>query len=527
MKIEFIESVLIGIIILIQLTVFLKTNRQIGIFKKIIPEISKLSVVNVKIPTHLASILTPQEMIRNWVIDVENINSDITYQLDDEGQENDINDHASQNKPRYTADLTLSLIHNSSYTNKIGDTILNSINKYLIRNRSTTADFHIIKDIVERNTDTVEQDINLTLGIPLYLGLLGTMFGIVIALFNMPDIALDLSNLDTGNQLDGAISMLIGGVKIAMIASFTGLLLTIINSGQVFKGSRLEVERKKNDFYTFIQVELLPVMNQGLSSALELLQRNLTSFNSDFSSNIQGLHGIFDSNAKAITSQKELFQSIEKINIAQITSNNVRVLKQLDISVAQLERFNSYLTNVNTFVDASQKIVSNTNSLLERTSNFEVIANKVENNIHHSVELLEFLSKHFNDLEEYKSAATETVAYVGHSMKDVFKELETHIYNSSQSIKDFTVEELIALKTALSESKTNLGNLEHLATLTKDVAEFKTSSEKKLVQFELTLVELNKQIKVTNHVLEQIKNKRSINPFGKLIKYFKNKFEGG
>ena len=46
--------------------------------------------------------------------------------------------------------------------------ILNAVNTYLIRNRSAVSDFNLIKDIVERTGDKVEEEINSTISVPLY-----------------------------------------------------------------------------------------------------------------------------------------------------------------------------------------------------------------------------------------------------------------------------------------------------------------------------------------------------------------------
>src|SRR5690606_32438712 len=155
--------------------------------------------------------------------------------------------------------------------------------------------------IVERNVTSVEEDINASIGIPLYLGLMGTILGIVIGLFNMPDLS-DLAEL----SLNVGISTLIDGVKYAMIASFFGLTFTVVNSGWKFKSAKRFNDVCKNDFYTFIQVELLPSINQGLAASLGILQMNLLKFNDEFSGNIKSLTAIFDSSRSAIREQKEL-----------------------------------------------------------------------------------------------------------------------------------------------------------------------------------------------------------------------------
>ena len=54
--------------------------------------------------------------------------------------------------------------------------IISSLNMYLANNRANVIDFQLLKDTVDRNCDSVEEDINTQTPIPLYLGLAGTMF---------------------------------------------------------------------------------------------------------------------------------------------------------------------------------------------------------------------------------------------------------------------------------------------------------------------------------------------------------------
>lgn len=56
--------------------------------------------------------------------------------------------------------------------------ILDSINNYLQKNKGAVSDFMLIKDIVERNCDSKEEEITIQTPIPLYIGLMGTMLGI-------------------------------------------------------------------------------------------------------------------------------------------------------------------------------------------------------------------------------------------------------------------------------------------------------------------------------------------------------------
>lgn len=579
MKIEIIETILVCVIVSIQLLVFVRTFFKIRLFKRIIPSINSLFVTKVNVPVSDLEILSPKEFLEN----IDSYKDAQSEQSFEKGIEEIEDVNLFNNSQLHDDDIEtteVNIIEIDEKPNKIFENILFSVNNYLIRNRGASSDFNLMKDIIERNTDAIEEDINLSVGIPLYLGLMGTMLGIVIALFNMPDLGMSVpvgseetENIaEAGKKLDEGIAMLIGGVKIAMIASFMGLMLTIINSGWVFKGSRSFSEARKNEFYTFIQIELLPIINQGLASTLDSLQRNLLQFNGEFSRNLKGLTGVFDSNRSAIREQKELLDALDKAKVSEMTKYNVAVLKQLDLSVGKFEKFNAFLSNTTEFVENSQLIVSKSNELLARTDNFKTIAENLDSKLSQSQQLLTFLSDHFTKLEEHKvltsnavanvsgsisdtfkkleehiqksgevikqftldetealkltltegkteqlrnlkenqDLTTNTVVDVGHSLSDIFKELKEHIQNSSESVKQFTIDETEALKTALSESKTNLVNLEHLATLKTDVSQFKESSASQGDRLKQTIDDLNKNMAKAIVVLEQIEDKKDV-----------------
>jgi hypothetical protein len=528
MKIENIEILLVVVIVAVQAYVFVRTLNQIRIFKNIIPGINSLRVTKVLVPSSELGKLSPKEILAN-ISSYKNSNI-VTPQYvasvgfgDSESPELFFEESQNDNNVDNTE---VNIIETSASKNFVFEKILFSTNNYLIRNRGAASDFNLIKDIVERNIDTVEEDINSSIGIPLYLGLMGTMMGIVIGLFNMPEMGAIISDTKAMDlKLNEGIGLLIGGVKIAMIASFIGLFFTIIHSGWLYKGSRSFSEARKNEFYTFIQIELLPLINQGLASTLDSLQRNLLKFNSEFSTNLKGLSGIFDTSRNAIREQKELLDALDRAKVSDMTRYNVAVLKQLDVSVGQFEKFNSYLTNVTQFVENSQNIVNRTNELLSRTDNFKSIAENLDNKLNQSQLLMEFLSAHFSNLEAHKEFTSNAVADVGHSISDSFKELKEHIQNSSEAVKQFTVDETDLLKKALSESKTNLGNLEHLATLKADVSLFKNSSASQGERLKQAVDELNKNMAKSIAVLEEIEKRSFSNRAKDITSSIKNLFK--
>jgi len=480
MNTETIETILVVVIVMLQFVVFLRTYRQIRIFKNIIPETSSITVSRVFVPV--------REIENNLSGEIlENSFDKIVIPDEEDGE---------------AAISEITIIECDERKNFVFEKILHSINTYLIRNRNAASDFNLIKDITERNADAVEEDINLTLSIPLYLGLMGTMLGIVIGLFSMS--SLTLMGNPGEDSLGQGITTLLGGVKIAMIASFVGLTLTTLNSGLFFKGSKSLVEANKNEFYTLIQTELLPVINQSIGSTFEAFQRNLFKFNGEFTSNLSKLSGIFENNFQALTLQESVLSKIEKIDIATVAKYNVNVLKELQVSMVEFEKFNDHAANINSTIEISARLVERLDDLLGRTENLKDIADNIDSRLEQSQALLDFLSAHFQNLEDYKQKTTESIVETGFYLSDVFKDLKTHIENSSQEVKDFTVQEVDLLKKALSESKTNLGNLQFLETINGDVSMLKDSTASQGERIRMLLTDVNKNLERSISRIESV-----------------------
>lgn len=123
--------------------------------------------------------------------------------------------------------------------------ILCSINNYLYKNKGAASDFMLIRDIVERNCDSKEEEINTQTPIPLYIGLMGTMTGIIIGIGRTAVLGGGFSTFI--NNPEQAIGELMGGVAIAMIASLVGIILTTVSS-LMSKTSKSKLEAGKMNF---------------------------------------------------------------------------------------------------------------------------------------------------------------------------------------------------------------------------------------------------------------------------------------
>ena len=179
--------------------------------------------------------------------------------------------------------------------NNVFTSIIDSINKYLGNNSGSVIDFQLLKDAVDRHSDSIEEDINTQTPVPLYCGLAGTMAGVILGLFPLIQtgalIYLLSGNIPSGMSKDTmdifaakGINELLTGVAWAMIASICGILLTTLNS-LMFKRNKLAEESGKNSFLALMQSSLLPELPSDTSDALNKLVKNLNRFNKDFAEN--------------------------------------------------------------------------------------------------------------------------------------------------------------------------------------------------------------------------------------------------
>lgn len=350
----------------------------------------------------------------------------------------------------------------SAQSSQVLDKVLSSVNTYLLRNKGAVSDFNLIKDVVERNTDAVDEEINALLPLPLYLGLMGTMIGIVIGLFSMPSISDD--------NFESAIDMLIGGVKVAMIASFIGLLLTVVLSGYKYKGAKLQAEGLKNDMFTWIQTQLLPVLSQNISSSIYSLQANLLKFNDTFSVNVSSFNDVMNKILHSFDSQVNLMNELKEVDVAQLAKLNVNVLQELRVSTKEFEKFTQFLNQLNVFVANADRLNLNINNQLDRTQAVEVIANSMENNIQANKQLMDVLKMEMREFDNRKQMVTNAVVNVDNILTKSLDSLKLHIAEQIEAIKNITIKEENLLENLLKEDRGNLNELKKLGTLNAGMA---------------------------------------------------------
>ena len=281
--------------------------------------------------------------------------------------------------------------------------ILEALNKYLQKNKGSASDFHLMKDVVERYCDAEEEEISTQQPIPLYLGLMGTMVGIIVGIAYVA-----ISGGLAGDKIADNITELMSCVAIAMSASFIGVYCTTRISWKS-KDAFSKVESDKNDFYSWLQTELLPTLSGDTVNALYLLQQNLTTFNTTFQTNIAGLNRALEQVKDTSSEQVELIGLISDIDIKRVAQANITVLHELKDCTGELSTFNRYLHQVSEYLTAVNNLNTNINEHLNRTAAIERMG--------------AFFEQEIEQVQNREQYINQVVANVDNTLRQTFESL--------------------------------------------------------------------------------------------------------
>ena len=415
--------------------------------------------------------------------------------------------------------IELTIISHSGETNLVKRKILNSINTYLIRNKGAVSDFNLVKDIVDRNMDSEEDEINAKLPIPLYLGLIGTMIGIVVGLQFLPDISEMISSKDGNSNTDG-IDGLLGGVKIAMLASLAGLGFTIYGTGVLFKGAKQKVEEYKNDFYSFIQAQLLPKLSENTSSSIYSLQNNLLKFNDDFKGNMSSFENILSEVHSSLDSQVQLVEELKRVDLSTMAKANVTVLKELKFSIGQLQNFGAFLDQMNSFVNNTTRLNTSVVEQLHQIGDISKIISNLNENAENQKLLSSYLVTYFQQFDSREQTFSNSMTKFDSYIADILDKLKISLIQRAQEFNNVDVQLTDGFTVLFQDIKKSMNQL---FDNQNENVKFISGQIKSLNSVNNELVKLSSELKKVNEKVDGI-SVGNLNPFEsfnvpKVVKY--------
>lgn len=399
------------------------------------------------------------------MLKVADLKLDDFYQLDnnDESEDGHRVFNASAARKALLEHSSLLLGIWSTHHNTIFDEIKTAINNYLSNNKGSVSDYHLMKDIVDRNCDAKEEEINTQIPVPLYLGLMGTMAGILIGigyLWFSGDLSKLLNANDGGSGADG-VEALLGGVALAMISSILGIILTTIGSMKA-KDAKAKEEKNKHVFLSWIQASMLPNLSNDTVQTLERMSANLVNFNKTFSNNTEELGKALSQVNEATKLQKQLMEAVEKLADKNISKQNLEVYMALKNCSEEIGTLGRYLNNSNQYLTAVRELNERLDKDEKRTQAVERMATFFEDEV--------------KQVELRKAAISKTVGEIDSQLEEQLRKLGEHASENVEKFYTALGKQQDALQKKLDETQVVVSELKNLSSIKDSIAKFEKAT---------------------------------------------------
>lgn len=346
--------------------------------------------------------------------------------------------------------------------NSVFKLIKDNINDYLGNSQGSVIDYNILKDAVDRNCETIEDEINAQMPVPLYCGLAGTMAGVIVGLFSL--LSEDsISNLMTSGSksvesatlaMNGAasgINDLLAGVALAMVASILGIVLTTVNS-VLFKQFKRQEEEGKNKFLSWVQSILLPELPNDISDSFSMFVDNLNRFNDTFRENTRGLGHTLEQINGAYSTQADIIKTIQQMNVTRMATANVKVLNALSDCTDKLEQFNVYLNSIQGYTNEIEAF----RQQLSSEANMVYLLMEMKDTL---ASIKNFFRTELGEIDQRKQAIRNSVDNVDTYVNEALEKLKSSSVTSVDDLKKAIDDQSEGLKKFLDQEKQMLQDM--------------------------------------------------------------------
>lgn len=340
---------------------------------------------------------------------------------------------AKDSTHRNTEAVQITMISATS-DNAIDKRILNTINTYLVRNKGAIADYHLLKDIVDREVQTLDDEIQNELPAPLYLGLAATMLGIIFGLMNIPD-----SSAQNDFNIMAALQPLLFGVKTAMLSSLAGLALTTTLSIGLYRFAKSVSEERKNNFLSFLQANLLPELVRTETSGVSALNDRLRNFGRNLAPAIASLSEIVDRSLSSVKQQQEVVVRVGMLDVNRLTKANVAMFNKISEMMDSFDQFAIYYNELNRSMVQTVEMTSTLKEFATRTKNFETIAKEIQNTLQQNKDLNQFLASHLIDVKSREEALRNLVDSSERNLKSTFDQMVSVVQERIHAVQNLAV----------------------------------------------------------------------------------------
>lgn|SRR5574344_80230 len=415
--------------------------------------------------------------------------------------------------------------------NNIFQTIKDAINKYLGNNTGSIIDFQLLKDAVDRNCETIEEDINAQTPVPLYCGLAGTMIGVIIGLFSLL-----FSN--------GLTNMMGGGSNPIEVGNTITISSNAINGGKIAQCEIFRCNEQRDSFSVgILNEENNPQDYQFSFSDLQQAKANAASVTAAKGVNdlllgvaiamIASVCGIILTTLNSLLFKKYKQEEEEGKNsflawmqsklLPELPSDTGEVMQTM---VKGLNRFNTQFSkNVTTLSSTFDKVNESYRvqaDIIQSVHDMDIAgmakANvKVWRELQESTEKIERFNEYLSKMDEFneqfaKQADTQEIFkkiadYFNRSKAYLSDDIDTTdqaLHNALKSLNTNSTEEINELKNRMTEMSTHFQEM-----LQQEKENFETFITDVHAQFEANMANtptIAKKLEEISHIPDAIDN---------------------
>lgn len=249
--------------------------------------------------------------------------------------------------------------------------LIDDINAYIKKSKGTVA-FSIIQNKTERRISMLYEIATSKLSFPTHIGLMGTFAGVFIGL-----IMFLIGTMAVGGITDSSIQSLITGVLVSMATSCCGIWLLIL-SHRLASEATNQIDHDKNDFYEWVQNELMPTVDVSMVEAIGKLHETIDKFEPTFSGVISQFKGAFKDVTNAFGTEFRKSVQVVASAVDTMGKNMDKVNKNIDLQSNLLDtlKSNQLVRGMDSFVEASKRFTDITGSLdqFERARRIMLVA---------------------------------------------------------------------------------------------------------------------------------------------------------
>jgi hypothetical protein len=231
---------------------------------------------------------------------------------------------------------TLPLVPSTPHPSPFFAALLAEVWQFLENSRDRSRVLEAIRDMSRRRLEGEERYSRSALFSPLYLGLLGSLLGLLLSF--SPFVA---DGVDEDTLARFAL-----GAGLALSSSFFGLLFSFLGD-RAYRQAQLQASGRLNEWLRFLQSDLLPHLPSEQIEGVNTLQKVLDHFNRDVAEQLGAFKAVFSDLNQYVGLQERFLVSLQQTDFTQLTEANLQFFDQIQQNETLFERFGQYLQRLN------------------------------------------------------------------------------------------------------------------------------------------------------------------------------------